>query len=78
MLKSFHLWLEDGRYGKIVSNTHTFSSKSVKKKKKKKLLVKKNICFLFFFQVHVPQLFLKLQENLSIGNLTTFFNCKKT
>lgn len=36
MLKSFHLLLEDGRYGKIVSNTHTFSSKSVKKKKKKK------------------------------------------
>lgn len=35
MLKSFHLWLEDGRYGKIVSNTHTFSSKSVKEYKKK-------------------------------------------
>lgn len=27
--------MEDGRYGKIVSNTHTFSSKSVKKKQKK-------------------------------------------
>lgn len=46
MLKSFHLWLEDGRHGKIVSNTHTFSSKSVKKKNN--LLVIKIICFFLF------------------------------
>lgn len=75
MLKSFHLWLEDGRYGKIVSNTHTFSSKSVKEYKKKQLVSENNHMFLF---LQVPQLFLKLQENLNIGNLTTVFNCKKT